>query len=121
MQHVRGDYVIFADADGASKFDDLEKLEKELKMIERENLGIAVGSRAHLVHSPAVVQVRFITHSPSMGDADGLVALLYPKFHDVWVPYFFALYWYSCDQRHTMWIQVVYATSLCFDIPVDAC
>jgi len=62
MQHVRGEYVIFADADGASKFDDLEKLEKELKTIERDNLGIAIGSRAHLVHSAAVVQVRPTIH-----------------------------------------------------------
>jgi len=67
MQHVRGEYVIFADADGASKFDDLEKLEKQLKTIERDNLGIAVGSRAHLVHSAAVVQVRSTTHFPFNG------------------------------------------------------
>jgi len=57
MQHVRGEYVIFADADGASKFDDLGKLEGKLKKIERDGLGIAVGSRAHMVHSAAVVQV----------------------------------------------------------------
>jgi dolichyl-phosphate beta-glucosyltransferase len=63
MQHVRGEYVIFADADGASKFDDLEKLERELKTIERDGLGIAVGSRAHMVHSAAVVQVP-TTHHP---------------------------------------------------------
>lgn len=62
MQHVRGHHVIFADADGASKFDDLEKLEKELKRIERDGLGVAVGSRAHMVHSAAVVQV---THTSS--------------------------------------------------------
>ena len=57
MQHVRGKYVIFADADGASKFEDLEKLMGELKRIEHDGLGLAVGSRAHMVHSAAVVQV----------------------------------------------------------------
>jgi len=57
MQHVRGRYVIFADADGASKFEDLGILESELKRIERDSLAIAVGSRAHMVHSAAVVQV----------------------------------------------------------------
>lgn len=57
MQHVRGEYVIFADADGASKFEDLAKLQTELKLIERDGLGVAVGSRAHMVHSAAVVQV----------------------------------------------------------------
>ena len=62
MQHVRGEYVIFADADGASKFEELGKLEGELKAIERDGLGIAVGSRAHMVHSAAVVQVPLPSH-----------------------------------------------------------
>ena len=57
MQHTRGRYVIFADADGASRFEDLGKLASELEKIEKEGLGIAVGSRAHMVHSAAVVQV----------------------------------------------------------------
>jgi len=66
MQHVRGQYVIFADADGATKFEDLGKLEKQLKAIERDGLGIAVGSRAHMVHSPAVVQVpQFFQEQPN--------------------------------------------------------
>jgi hypothetical protein len=49
--------VIFADADGASKFEDLSKLEMELKRIEKDGVAVAVGSRAHMVHSAAVVQV----------------------------------------------------------------
>ena len=57
MQHTRGKYVIFADADGASKFEDLGKLSNELRRIEKDGLGVAVGSRAHMVHSAAVVQV----------------------------------------------------------------
>lgn len=57
MQHTRGRYVIFADADGASKFEDLGRLSRELKKIEKDGLGVAVGSRAHMVHSAAVVQV----------------------------------------------------------------
>ena len=52
--------MIFADADGATKFDELGKLEVELKSIERDGLGIAVGSRAHMVHSAAVVQVSLL-------------------------------------------------------------
>ena len=58
MRHVRGQYAIFADADGASKFEDLGKLVKESGKIEDEKgRGVAVGSRAHLVGSEAVVKV----------------------------------------------------------------
>ena len=58
MRHVRGQYAIFADADGASKFEDLGKLVRASKKIEdAQGRGVAVGSRAHLVGSEAVVQV----------------------------------------------------------------
>ena len=58
MRHVRGQYAIFADADGASKFEDLGKLVRACKKIEdAEGRGVAVGSRAHLVGSEAVVKV----------------------------------------------------------------
>ena len=58
MKHVRGKYAIFADADGASKFEDLGKLVKECRANEDdEGRAVAVGSRAHLVGSDAVVKV----------------------------------------------------------------
>lgn len=58
FRHVRGAYAIFADADGASKFEDLAKLVDGCKEVADEpNRGIAVGSRAHLVGSEAVVKV----------------------------------------------------------------
>jgi dolichyl-phosphate beta-glucosyltransferase len=64
MRHVRGQYVVFADADGASRFSDLGKLVEGCKSIEdKEGRGIAIGSRAHLVGSEAVVKVR-TSHSP---------------------------------------------------------
>lgn len=57
MRHARGAYVIFADADGASKFSDLEKLLTACREIEDDGgRGVAVGSRAHLVGSEAVVK-----------------------------------------------------------------
>ncbi|EEH16670.2 hypothetical protein PABG_06757 [Paracoccidioides brasiliensis Pb03] len=68
MRHVRGQYVIFADADGASRFDDLGKLVAACQRVEdASSRGIAVGSRAHLVGSEAVVKRsklrNFLMHS----------------------------------------------------------
>ena len=58
MRHVRGQYVVFADADGASKFDHLGKLVTACREIEDcDGRGVAVGSRAHMVGSEAVVKV----------------------------------------------------------------
>ncbi|EXJ79739.1 dolichyl-phosphate beta-glucosyltransferase [Capronia epimyces CBS 606.96] len=68
MRHARGQYVVFADADGATKFSDLDKLVRACQEIEDEQgRGVAVGSRAHLVGSEAVVKRsklrNFLMHS----------------------------------------------------------
>ena len=61
MRHVRGQYAVFADADGASRFKDLEGLVEVCQKIEdRAGRAVAIGSRAHLVGSEAVVKVRDI-------------------------------------------------------------
>lgn len=58
FRHVRGEYAIFVDADGASKFSDLGKLVQGCKDVQdSQGRGIAVGSRAHMVGSEAVVKV----------------------------------------------------------------
>lgn len=58
FRHVRGAYIVFADADGASKFADLAKLVEGCKSVEDgPRRAVAVGSRAHLVGSEAVVKV----------------------------------------------------------------
>lgn len=57
MRHARGQYVLFADADGASDITDLPKLiyrADEAK--DAKSRAVAVGSRAHMVNSDAVVQ-----------------------------------------------------------------
>ncbi|TVY13775.1 Dolichyl-phosphate beta-glucosyltransferase [Lachnellula arida] len=57
FRHVRGAYTVFADADGASRFRDLRNLVEGCKKVEDgPGRGIAVGSRAHLVGSEAVVK-----------------------------------------------------------------
>lgn len=64
MQCSRGEYVIFADADGASKFSDLDKLIQSIKTLDTGNPveipAIAIGSRAHMVNTDAVVKRSFI-------------------------------------------------------------
>ena len=62
MRHVRGRYVLFADADGASKFSDVGKLMRECQaVVDEHGCAVAVGSRAHLVGSEAVVKVCFLS------------------------------------------------------------
>jgi dolichyl-phosphate beta-glucosyltransferase len=65
FRHVRGEYVLFADADGASKFSDVAKLiEGCEEVVDGSHRGVAIGSRAHLVGSEAVVKVRRYTFIP---------------------------------------------------------
>ena len=67
MRHVRGKYAVFADADGASKFEDLGKLVCASAEIEdAKGRGVAIGSRAHLVGSEAVVKVRSLNKQRSV-------------------------------------------------------
>jgi dolichyl-phosphate beta-glucosyltransferase len=53
-----GERLLMADADGASRIEDLEELWKKMDEIAPDNVpGVIVGSRAHLVKSEAVVKV----------------------------------------------------------------
>ncbi|KAI0072393.1 Alg5-prov protein [Panus rudis PR-1116 ss-1] len=57
MLHGRGRRLLFADADGASRFEDLELLWSALDEIDGgDRAAIAIGSRAHLVKTDAVVK-----------------------------------------------------------------
>jgi len=69
---ARGERILMVDADGASRFADLEALWTEMDALMKtypnaEGRGIAVGSRAHLVGTEAVVKrsaIRnFLMHS----------------------------------------------------------
>lgn len=58
MRHARGAYVVFADADGASRFSDLGKLVENCDRVQdAKGRSVGVGSRAHMVGSEAVVKV----------------------------------------------------------------
>ncbi|KAK4561786.1 dolichyl-phosphate beta-glucosyltransferase [Recurvomyces mirabilis] len=57
MRHARGTYVVFADADGASRFGDLGKLVMGCeKAKDKQGRAVGVGSRAHMVGTEAVVK-----------------------------------------------------------------
>ncbi|KAF7730315.1 hypothetical protein EC973_002559 [Apophysomyces ossiformis] len=60
MLVARGEHCLMVDADGATRFSDLAMLEKALKKVSVDGQGIAVGSRAHLVSTEAVVKRSFI-------------------------------------------------------------
>ncbi|CDR98911.1 hypothetical protein [Sporisorium scitamineum] len=58
--HSRGHLILFADADGATSFNDLSNLCRVLSnVVTRTGHGVAVGSRAHMVKSNAVVKRSF--------------------------------------------------------------
>jgi dolichyl-phosphate beta-glucosyltransferase len=58
MRHVRGEYVLFADADGASNFEDLAGLILGCQSVaDKHGRAVGIGSRAHMVGSEAVVKV----------------------------------------------------------------
>lgn len=60
LLHSRGKYSLFADADGATKFSDADKLLAYLSSINNDEPAIAIGSRAHMVDTDAVVKRSFI-------------------------------------------------------------
>ena len=63
MLHARGRRLLMVDADGASRFEDLELLWSAMDEISPEGeAAVVVGSRAHLVKTEAVVKVRPIKH-----------------------------------------------------------
>lgn len=45
---ARGKLILYADADGATNFSDLDRVEEALNVINTNGLGISCGSRAHL-------------------------------------------------------------------------
>ena len=48
IKTIRGENLLFADADGATTFEDLVKLEEDLAKMEVDGHGLVCGSRAHL-------------------------------------------------------------------------
>lgn len=60
MLHARGRRLLMVDADGASRFEDLELLWVEMQKmapLKSDTSAVVIGSRAHLVKTEAVVKV----------------------------------------------------------------
>jgi len=62
MLHGRGKRLLMVDADGASRFEDLEKLWEAMDKValEWDQPAVSIGSRAHLVKTEAVVKRSFL-------------------------------------------------------------
>lgn len=58
--HGKGHYLLFADADGATKFSDISRLVEYLDTVPADKPAIAIGLRAHMVNTDAVVKRLFI-------------------------------------------------------------
>jgi len=77
MMCARGQYLLMVDADGATKFADIDKVEAKLISVQRDGLGIGIGSRAHLEEK--VVRVRKWYRNFLMWGFHFLVAILCVK------------------------------------------
>ncbi|KAI8589274.1 glycosyltransferase family 2 protein [Geranomyces variabilis] len=60
MLVARGENLLFADADGATRFSDVDLLERRIEEVAVGGSAVAVGSRAHMVSTEAVVKRSFI-------------------------------------------------------------
>jgi glycosyltransferase involved in cell wall biosynthesis len=123
MRHVRGQYIVFADADGASRFDDLGKMVEGCRKVEdKDGRAVAIGSRAHLVGSEAVVKVRFYS-SILLGDANHFPALKTSQLSHALLPYSPPRHDTTSDrsyQGYPVWFQAFFATLPTLHHPVYA-
>ena len=124
MRHVRGKYAVFADADGASKFEDLGKLVHASVEIEDANgRGVAVGSRAHLVGSEAVVKVRLLETRSQCTLLTAAAAIISTQFSDALIPSTASAVnaTRNClDQRYTVRLQTLFTAVIAIHHPVHA-
>ena len=110
--HSRGRLILFADADGATRFADLGLLLAAMeKTVDGEGMGMVVGSRAHLVTSDAVVKVsppNSTIPTPSLCSetvTDEGVAQQGPKYAHARIPHLHSHPRRPRHPRYPMWIQ----------------
>ena len=109
MRLARGERILFADADGASRFADLDLLEAALNQnLTKSGHGLALGSRAHLVDTAAVVQVCLTTSSTWLV----IIVIIFaavsnPQLVDEVIPFLPSHSGGRSVERHAMWLQAL--------------
>ncbi|KAJ9052420.1 dolichyl-phosphate beta-glucosyltransferase, variant 2 [Entomophthora muscae] len=113
---AKGKNILFADADGATRFSDVSILEEALAKLERKGLGLVVGSRSHLVNSEAVVKVTqlFCIHQ-------FFSEITLTKCTHVWISYVSIRSWNPRNQRYPMWIQTLFQGCSTSDLLQSSC
>ena len=119
MLHSRGKRLLMVDADGASRFEDMELLWAALDRLgenDPDHSAIAIGSRAHLVKTEVVVKV-WPLHSPYSFVINGIAALVPTKPADVWFPHNPPRAWCWSYPRYPVRIQTFHQKSCATNLP----
>lgn len=123
MLFAGGRRLLMADADGASRIEDLEGLWTAMDDIAPEDApGVVVGSRAHLVKSDAVVKVGSGIYTSYLQDADRAfpAALLPAERAHVRAAHDPAHCRGGAHSRHAVWVQALLARGGAADLPRTA-
>lgn len=122
MLHGRGKRLLMVDADGASRFEDLELLWKAMDEISPEDqAAVAVGSRAHLVKTDAVVKVgpTALVVRLRRSNLRSVSALFLTKHFNVRPPHDPAHRRCGPHPRHPMRFQAFHSSGCTTDIPLS--
>lgn len=115
MLHARGRRLLMVDADGASRFEDVDALWAAMDTIaplEGDGAGVVVGSRAHLVSTAAVVKVRPTLHLHVWGSGRLILAwtaLAAPQRAHVRSAHYPARRWRRTRCGHAVRLQVIFS------------
>jgi dolichyl-phosphate beta-glucosyltransferase len=124
MRHARGAYVVFADADGASRFSDLGKLMENCdRVADTKGRAVGVGSRAHMVGSEAVVKVTKSQFTVLSIIANPFTALFLAKRSHALFPSSASTSYtpsHIIDQGHAVRLQAVHTPCSSLHYPIHA-
>lgn len=119
MLYGGGERLLMVDADGASRFEDLEPLWDAMDELAPNNgPAVVVGSRAHLVKSEAVVKVRSMSfYQARCPNIYILAAFPAPQHPHVWPAHHPSHCRCRPHPGHTVWFQTIFEVGCTADIP----